>query len=167
MEGRGLCPGFCHPCGQSQASASQSQGTLPLRWSAELAPSPGGGSCSVGAPGQGTAAFVGSRGCRQPAGRSPLAPGALELVLCGDRPRGDAQCWLCPTANAQQGLALRSRGGARGRTHVGVGTSGARTHVPGHPEEMRVGTPQHPLVAGCCCLPQRLARTGNPCSTLA
>lgn len=36
----------------------------------------------------------------------PWHQGALELVLCGDRPQGDAQLWLCPTANAQQGLAL-------------------------------------------------------------
>lgn len=67
----------------------------------------------------------------------PWHQGALELVLCGDRPQGDAELWLCPTANAQQGLALRSRGGvhrARGRAHVPLGTSGAQTHVPGHPK---------------------------------
>lgn len=164
MEGRGLCPGFCHPCGQSQASASQPQGTLPWRWSAELAVP-----CALGvAPalwmplGKRQQLLWGATAAGSQQAAVPWHQRALELVLCGDRPWGDAQFWLCPTANAQQGLALCSWGGAHsahGRAHAPVGTSGALTHVPGHPKNVHVGTP---VLAGCCCLPQHVAWTESP-----
>lgn len=94
-------PGFCFPVPRHIAMEVVSR----------VGPEPWGWLLLCGCPWARDSSFCGgavAAGSQQAA--VPWHQGALELVLCGDRPRGDAQCWLCPTANAQQGLALRSRG---------------------------------------------------------
>lgn len=98
---------------------------------------------------------------RQQAASRQQSPGIEKLwtsSFCGDGSWGDAQCWLRPTANAQQGLERRSQGcahlGAHVWTHVRVGTCGAWTHAPGHQKYARAHTLQHTPFGLCCCTPR-------------
>lgn len=154
MGGRGLCAGFCHPCGQSQSCASQPPGTLPPRWSAELAVP-----CALG---MGQQLLWGARATGSQQAAVPWHQGALSLSCVGTGPRVTHSSGSVP----QQGLALYSQGGGHsthGWAHVPVGTSGAQTPVPGLPKiQLSVGTPQHPILTGYCCLSQHLAWTDKP-----
>lgn len=108
-----LCPGLCHPFGQSQASAPQSCVTSPRRGEAEvggaLRPRVAVGSSWCPRVGDSSSPRGAAAAC-SPQASVPWHRGASDLMLPWGQDGGDARHWLCPSANAQQGLAHPSQG---------------------------------------------------------